>query len=142
MSLRQCFIPALALLTCFLLGDSSCFGQERYQSGKWKGFTSYTAFEIVEIEKPFTVREIAGSVLLGITKDPLGDVLVEIRDSKGRIRSTKTDVHGHFRFRGLQEGSYDFKTTLIGFSSVTGRFVIDRDTQKPDSVELVMPLGV
>jgi hypothetical protein len=120
----------------------NCVAQDRYESGKLKGFTSYTAFEIVQISSPLRVCTIDGFISVSSSGDPLADVLIEIRDAKGKVRGTKTDAKGHFKFRNVENGSYDFKTTLSGFSSVTGTFVVETHTKNPDKIKLKMPMGV
>jgi len=87
----------------------SCWSQDsvsvkRFESGKYKGFIKYSAFAIVELQDPFTVREAKGVVLLPNGNDPLPNVLVEFRDAGGKIKATKTDSRGQFKFSGLDEG--------------------------------------
>ena len=130
----------LFLVSAMVMG--TCVGQDRYESGKLKGFTNYTAFEIVQISPPLKVRTIDGFVSISRREVPLADVLIEIRDARGKIRGTKTDARGHFKFRNVENGSYDFKTTLSGFSSVTGTFVVQTHTKNPDTIKLEMPIGV
>jgi hypothetical protein len=107
-----------------------------------KGFTNYSAFQIIELHSPFYVRQIEGSLFFANSPEPLPGVLVEIRDAKGRIRATKTDAQGRFKFSHLHEGHYDFKTTFSGFSSVTGAFIVQKQIKKSDVVKIAMPLGV
>jgi hypothetical protein len=64
-----------------------------------KGFIKYTAFVIVELQDPFTVREAKGVILVPKSKDPLPNVVVEFRDAGGKIKATKTGSRGQFKFR-------------------------------------------
>lgn len=132
-------IPAiLALIILAPIGN--CLAQNGNTPISIKGFNSYTAFEIVELATPFKVDRIEGSV--SFHEEALANVLVEIRDSKNRIRATRTDTLGRFKFRKLVKGSYAFKTTLNGFSSVVGTFIVDSGNNNPDSVKITMPIGV
>jgi hypothetical protein len=131
-----------ALVGVLALGATNCLAQDRYDSGQWKGFTKYTAFQIVVLDTPFTQRQVEGSVFRSASTQALSNVLVEIRDSEGRIRATNTDSKGRFKFGKLPDGQYDFKTTLNGFSSVVGKFIVQRGVKKSDEVRIEMPLGV
>ena len=126
----------------FLLLAGLGIGQERFKSGKYKGFIKYSAFAIVELQDPFTVREAKGVVLLPNSNDPLPNVLVEFRDAGGRIKATKTDSRGQFKFRNLREGTYMFKTTLNGFPSVVGTVVLQKSVKKSEAIRIEMPLVV
>jgi hypothetical protein len=126
----------------FLLLAGLGIGQERFESGRYKGFTKYSAFAIVELQDPFTVREAKGVVLLPNSNDPLPNVLVEFRDAGGKIKATRTDSRGQFTFRSLRGGTYMFKTTLDGFQSVIGTVVLRKSVKKSDAIRIEMPLGV
>jgi hypothetical protein len=126
----------------FLLLAGLGIGQDGIESGKYKGFLKYSAFAIVELQDPFTVREARGVVLLPNSNDPLPNVLVEFRDAGGRIKATKTDSRGQFKFRNLPEGTYMFKTTLDGFQSVVGTVVLQKSVKKSLAIRIAMPLGV
>jgi|GEM_PF-1931043 hypothetical protein len=117
-------------------------GQERFESGKYKGFVKYSAFSIVELQDPITVREAKGTVLFPRSNDPLPNVLVEFRDAGGKIEATTTNSLGQFKFRNLLEGTYMFKTTLTGFQSVVGTVVLRKRAKKSDAIRIEMPLGV
>jgi hypothetical protein len=47
---------AVVFGACLLLAGF-CTGQDRFDSGRYKGFTKYSAFAIIELQEPFTVRE-------------------------------------------------------------------------------------
>jgi hypothetical protein len=132
---------ALALGTLMLLAGPGV-GQERFKSGKYKGFTEYTAFAIVELSDPFTVREAKGVVISPNSNIPLPNVLVEFRDAGGKITGTKTDSRGEFKFRKLRNGTYMFKTTLDGFQSVVGTVILQKSIKKSDAIRIEMPFGV
>jgi hypothetical protein len=67
---------------------------------------------------------------------------VEIRNSSGTIKATKTDSQGRFKFRGLREGTYMLKTTLSGFQSVVGTVLLQKNAKKSEEIKIEMPLGV
>ena len=131
---------ALLLLPAASGGQAEC--HERYKSGEYKGFMSCTAFQLVVLQNPLKVREATGVVLRGNSEDPIPNVLVEFRDTDGKFVATKTDSRGRFQFHHLKEGTYTFKTTLSGFSSVIGRVVVDKTIKNPDVMSVEMPLGV
>jgi carboxypeptidase family protein len=140
--MRNSFSRYALSLCIFGLLSGLCFGQERFESGKYKGFTKYTAFAIVEREDPFAVREAKGTILRSNSQDPLTNVLVEFRNAGGKILSTKTDSPGQFRLRHLGEGTYMFKTTLNGFHSVGGTVIVQKSAKKSETITIEMPLGV
>jgi hypothetical protein len=133
-------IGALLSLPAASGGQEDC--HERFKSGEYKGFMSCTAFELVVLQNPLKVREAKGVVFFSDDKDPIANVLVEFRDSDGKIIATKTDSRGRFQFHHLKEGTYTFKTTLSGFSSVIGTVVLDKRVKNPDLISVRMPLGV
>ncbi|MGC2016276.1 MAG: carboxypeptidase-like regulatory domain-containing protein, partial [Candidatus Acidiferrales bacterium] len=102
-------IGALLMLSGTSGGQEECHG--RFKSGEYKGFMACTAFTLVILQDPFKVREAKGVVLLPGRKDAIPNVLVEFRDTEGKIIATKTDSRGRFQFRHLKEGTYMFKTT-------------------------------
>jgi Carboxypeptidase regulatory-like domain len=133
-------IGALLLLSGTSGGQEEC--HERFKSGEYKGFMACSASMLVILQDPFKVREAKGVVLLPTSKDPIPNVLVEFRDTEGRIIATKTDSRGRFQFRHLKEGTYIFKTTLLGFSSVIGTVVLDKTVTNRNVISLEMPVGV
>jgi hypothetical protein len=133
-------IVALLLLPGTSYSQEEC--HERFKSGEYKGFMSCSAFMLVTLQDPLTVREAKGIVVLPNSKDPIPNVLVEFRDAKGRITATKTDSRGRFKVRHLREGTYMFKTTLSGFSSVIGTVVLEKTVKNLDVISIEMPVGV
>ena len=101
-----------------------------------------TASMLVILQDPFRVRIAKGVVVIPHSKYPIPNVLVEFRDNEGNIIATKTDSRGRFQFSHLREGTYTFKTTLLGFSSVIGTVVLDKTVRNPNVINLEMPLGV
>ena len=134
------------LIGALLMLSGTSGGQEerheRFKSGEYKGFMACTAFTLVILQDPFKVRKAKGVVLLPGSKDPIRNVLVEFRDAEGKIVATKTDSRGRFQFRHLKEGTYMFKTTLSGFSSLIGTVVLDKNANSPNVIDLQMPVGV
>jgi hypothetical protein len=125
-----------------LLFTGFCAAQDRFESGKYKGFTTKTSFAIIELETPFSVRQVKGVISLPGRNDPLPNVLVEFRDIDGRIKTTRTDSHGKFRFGNLSEGTYMFKATSDGFQSVIGTVILRRDAKKSEIIRVELPVGV
>jgi hypothetical protein len=133
-------IVALLLLSGASSGQQEC--HDRYKSGEYKGFMSCTAFQLVVLQDPLKVREAKGVVMLPASKDPIPNALVEFRDAEGQIIATKTDSRGRFQFHHLTAGTYKFKTTLSGFSSVIGTVVLDKTVKSLDVISVEMPVGV
>jgi Carboxypeptidase regulatory-like domain len=133
-------IVALLLLSGASSGQQEC--HDRYKSGEYKGFLSCTAFQLVVLQDPLNVREAKGVVMLPASKDPIPNALVELRDAEGQIIATKTDSRGRFQFHHLKAGTYKFKTTLSGFSSVSGTVVLDKTVKSLDVISVEMPVGV
>ena len=119
-----------------------CSAQERFETGRLKGFTkSPTEHIIDEPDKPFTLRAVRG-VVLDPSRAEMDGVVVEIRDEAGRIRSTKTSRKGTFNLSGVPKGTYKFKVTMNGFQSVVGDIVVSKKASKDDQMKIVMKLGV
>jgi hypothetical protein len=133
-------IVALLLLSGASSGQQEC--RDRYKSGEYKGFLSCTAFQLVVLQDPLNVSEAKGVVMLPASKDPIPNALVEFRDAEGQIIATKTDSRGRFQFHHLKAGTYKFKTTLSGFSSVSGTVVLDKTVKSLDVISVEMPVGV
>jgi hypothetical protein len=133
-------IVALLIFLAVLLAPS--VAQERFDSGPLKGFTkSPIEHIVVELEKPFEVRQLKGAVF-----DPngaaVGDALVELRSGDGQIRGAETDSMGRFQFRRMPDGEYKFKVTLAGFQSVVGVVRVLRKTKRSDVIMITLPIGV
>jgi hypothetical protein len=75
---------AVSFLSLVVL-SGLCLGQERFDSGKYKGFTKYSAFAIVELQDPFSGKAVKGVVLRSNSNDTLSSVLIELRDAGGKI---------------------------------------------------------
>jgi hypothetical protein len=141
MRVRSAFvIDALLLLSDASSGQEEC--HERFKSGEYKGFMSCTASFLVELRDPFKVHEAKGVLFLSTDQDPIPKVLVEFRDAEGKMIATKTDSRGRFQFHHLKEGTYMFKTTLSGLSSVIGTVVLDKTVKNPDVISVQMHVGV
>ena len=135
------------LLTgALLLVSGTAYGQEechtRFQSGEYKGLLSCTASTPIVLQKPFAVREAKGTVTLPNGTYFIANVLVEFRDAKGKITAVRTDSQGRFQFRHLRNGTYLFKTTLSGFSSVIGTVILDKNSQNSVPLAIELPVGV
>jgi hypothetical protein len=92
--------------------------------GEDKGFLSCTAAVLIEIATPYLVREVKRQVVRD--EDGIPDVIVEFRNAAGKIVSVRTDSKGRFRIKHQRPGTYRFKATLSGFSSVVGTVVLTK----------------
>jgi hypothetical protein len=107
-----------------------------------QGFTrSSTEHIINESDAPMVVRSVRGRITMGVERSELSEVLIELRDTNGRIRSTTTGENGEFKLR-VPNGSYEFKITRDGFQSIVGKIEVTRKAPKSARVDLNMELGV
>ncbi len=119
-----------------------CTAQERFETGRLKGFAkSLTEHIIDEPDKPFTVRAVRG-IVLDQSGAEMEGVVVEIRDETGHVRGSKTDHKGTFKLDGVSKGTYKFKVTMNGFQSVVGDVVVTKKSNKADKMKIVMKVGV
>ena len=134
-------MTARILLTfgVFLLLAGVGIGQEKAESDICKEFLKNSVAGVY-ILQPFIVREVKGVVLVPYCYDPLPNVLIELRDSGGKVAATKTDSRGQFKFGNIREGTYTFKITLDGFPSVVGTVVLQKHAKKSEAMRIGMPL--
>jgi len=133
----------LVLLTLGI--TTSCFAQERFQSGEFKGFTkSATEHIISRVDEPLTVPSVRGAILFKGKGEPVKDVVFEIRGpgNSERIRSSKSDAAGLFHISRVPEGIYIFKATKDGFQSVVGRVIVSGKADHQNGITIEMPVGV
>ena len=124
---------------------ASCFAQDRFQSGEFKGFTkSPTEHVISRIDEPVTVPAVRGTVVFKGKDDALKEVVFEIRGpgNSERIRATKSDGEGRFNIPHVPEGTYVFKVTKDGFQSVVGTLILSKKADHQKNIKIEMPLGV
>ena len=133
-------IVSLLLIAGRTPAQTEC--QERFKSGDYKGLLSCTAFQYVELQDPISVREAKGIVSIPNDGEGIAGVIVELRDGTGKIIATRTGSKGHFRIKHLRQGTYKFKTTLSGFSSVMGTIILNKHADQSRIVTIEMPLGV
>ena len=123
----------------------SCFAQDRFPSGEFKGFTkSPTEHIISRMAEPITVSSVRGTIVFKGKDDALKEAVFEIRgpgDSE-RIRATKSDDNGRFNIRHVQDGSYTFKATKDSFQSVVGTLVVSKKANSQNNIKIETPLGV
>ena len=96
---------------------------------------------MVELPEPLKVRSVDGSIL-DPHRDPLPDVVFEIRDESGKIRSGISDSRGRFHIRGVPKGTFRFKATKNGFQSIVGTIVVTKAASRKSTITLQMNLGV
>lgn len=129
--MRKCLIALIFPLAVFAL-----VAQERFESGKLKGFSiANPETEIVELEPAFVVRKVEGRVV-DPTGAPAAGALFEIRNQKGKVIATNTDEDGNFRFRRIRAGKYDFKVTFSNFKSVIGVIEVNKNAKQPDVIQI------
>ena len=108
------------------------------------GFTeSPTEHLIVTVDRPFSVRSVRGSTTFQSTGEPLPSVLFEIM-GPGEARTVRRAVsgdNGKFKIAHVPEGSYRFKTTLNGFSSVVGVLVVSKHAPPDSRIHIEVPIG-
>jgi hypothetical protein len=123
----------------FLLLAGVCIGQEKAESDIRSEFLKNSVAGVV-ILRPFIVREVKGVVLVPYCDDPLPNVLIELRDRAGKFTATKTDSRGQFKFGDVHEGTYTFKITLAGFSSVVGTVALQKHAKNSEAMRIELPL--
>jgi len=109
------------------------------------GFTkSATEHEIVVIEQPFVVRSVRG--LIGFKNhpgEPLPEVLFEMigPDNSREVRHGTSDRNGNFKIGHVPQGSYKFKATRSGFSSVVGTVQVSKTADRVNQIRIDMSIG-
>jgi len=135
---RFCLRVALVSLALSVL---LCDGlqQHRYASGPYKGFVQEDPVLNKErIEEPFRVRTVSGK--LRYASGPLPGAFFEVRDSAGKVYSSKSNLKGDFVIAQLRSGAYIFKATKDGFQSVVGAVIVSDDARQ-GRIELYLKAG-
>jgi hypothetical protein len=98
---------------------------------------------IQQIEDPFHVRTIAGTITTARGEGGRTDVLLEIQGPGDdlTIRHALTDKHGHFKISKMPEGNYRFKATFFGFQPVTGTIIVSKHAPQVSEIKIEMQLG-
>ena len=108
------------------------------------GFTlSPTEHVIDTIDQPFRVRSIKGRIpFRNSPGEFLAGVLLEVMGPTPRVvRSCTTDSNGRFKIAHVPQGTYRFKTTLNGYSSIVGVILVARKSDKASQVSLDVSIG-
>jgi hypothetical protein len=124
---------------------ASCFAQDRFQSGEFRGFTkSPTEHVISRLDEPITVFSVGGTVVFKGKDDALRQVIFEIRGpgSSERIRAVKSNDDGRFKIAHVPDGTYVFKATKAGFQSVVGTLIVSKKSEHHKIIKIEMPIGV
>jgi hypothetical protein len=134
------------ILALFLLLSSPViWGQTRYQSGEFKGFTKWQwETLIIYHEKPFVVRQVDGTVYIEEDDtNPLDGVFIELRGPgrSRKIRSVRTDTDGKFRLSKTPPGRYMFKAATKGFNTIVGIIIVSPEAAPDQVINLHMSLG-
>jgi hypothetical protein len=132
------FLFALSLIV--LLGASALetSAQERYSVSDFSDFTQSIGEHIIDpIEEPFVVKSLGGQILSSGL--PMEGVLIEVQGPNGnrKIKGTRTDEKGEFRFHHLKPGRYRFKTTLDNWQSRVGTIIVSK---KAKSAPILIPI--
>jgi carboxypeptidase family protein len=131
---------AVTLVVC----ASSLAGQDSSFPDLSSFTKSATEHIINQIDKPFEVKSVKGTISMERSDNRLAGVLFEIEGpgSDRRIRHALSDKHGHFRIPHVPKGTYRFKATLNGFQSVIGMIVVSKPRTKASEINIQMRLGV
>lgn len=99
---------------------------------------------INQIDEPFVVKSVEGTIMLPDGDGPIADVLFEIQGpgTDRKIRRCKTDDEGRFKMGRVPQGTYRFKATLGGFQSEMGTIIISRKALRTNEIKIMMPVGV
>ena len=142
MGMRNTRIGRLASGLLLVALAVSLQAQERYPSGRYKGFTRLAhETNIVELTNVFEVREVTGFVHYPGHGEGLAGVLVELRDEADLIHATKTEDNGRFHLDALRDGTYIFKAALDGFQSVAGTIVVSKHAKATKRIDFDLSLG-
>jgi hypothetical protein len=87
------------------------------------------------------VRSVRGSIK-NPAGEPLPEVIIEIRDSAGKVSGVQTNEQGEFRMPHVAIGAYDFKFTKNGFQSIVGTIEVSKSAPRKDRIVFEMKLGV
>ena len=105
---------------------------------------SPTEHVINQIEDPFRVRTVMGTITTVTSDQGRADVLLEIEgpNDERTVRHALTDKHGRFKIAKVPEGNYRFKATLNGFQSVMGTIIVSKHAPPSADVKIELRLGV
>jgi len=106
-------------------------------------FTKSPTEHIEQIEDPFTVRAVTGTIRTAASEGGRADVLFEMEGpgDERTMRHTLTDKNGHFKISKLPEGNYRFKATLYGFQSVVGTIIVSKRAPATSEIKIEMRIG-
>jgi hypothetical protein len=115
---------------------------QRCESGPYKGFTRSPSEHLLdEIRTVVKVRSVRGSIK-NPAGEPLLEVIIEIRDSAGKVSGVQTNERGEFRMSHVAIGTYDFKFTKNGFQSIVGKIEVSKSAPRKDRIVFEMKPGV
>jgi len=103
------------------------------------GFTKQGAW-LMEIYKPFIVREIKGKIYPGnVENDWYGRrPVVEVRGlGKGtEVHKAQMDNSGQFYLKDIPEGIYCFHISCLGCDNVIGAIIVDKDAERRKTISI------
>jgi hypothetical protein len=118
---------------------------QEYKPSDFAHFTRPpTEHQIVVIEEPFLVRSVRGTVRFRKHPgEPLANVLFELQGPgpNKKIRRSTSDQAGRFKIGHTPAGSYRFKATRDGFTSVVGWIEVSNKAEKKADLEIEMGIG-
>jgi hypothetical protein len=131
-------LPLVVLLLSSLLNAQGFKCAEvkpdRYEAGEFRGFARLPLVQFVEVAPPLHARNVGGKVV-DPSGAPIPTVLVEPKDVKGTVHSTRTNKDGYFGFR-LPRGKYVLWVTCSGFNAFTCQLTVDRQGSPQVTVQL------
>ena len=131
-----------ALLFFFVAIFGSALAQDDFSI---KDFTkSPTEHIINQIDQPFVVRSVRGTILDPGVREPFRGVLFEIQGPgpDRTIRKAITDKNGQFKINHVPAGTYHFKATMNGWQSAVGTITVSKKADKRNEIKIDMRLGV
>ena len=99
---------------------------------------------IVELDRPFRVTAVKGSVVLKGDGAPIPRVLFEVQGPgiANKIRHATSGEDGRFLLHHISPVTYRFKATLNGMQSVIGTLVVSRKGRVDPEIRIEMAFGV
>lgn len=128
----------------FLLCASSVWAQNSSFPDLSDFTQSPTENFIDQVYEPFHVRSVTGAITIARSEQAIPKVLFEIEGpgSQRTIRHGVSDNRGVLKISHVPQGTYRFKATLNGISSVIGTIVVSRNGARSSKITIKMSLGM
>jgi len=137
-----------ASLGFLALGAPSYAGSDKTCSLTWSDSASSGIWEVVQIEQPYSVKSVRGTITNegGRSWPSNVDVVIELADLQQT--TTRYVVHarvpdGQFEITGVPPGEYCFRVGVrpAGWSNVEGRILVSGSAEGKARVRVTVPLG-